>query len=180
MARRCVRWTDAEDAVLRNNAGGWPLGDERWARALPGRTDAAIRHRMCLKGLSGATRSVPWSVGDLAKVYLNYHRHPKTWHGWGALLDVPRAAASIQFAACRLGALRGVPPALSTAEVADCARLAERAARASGRSKTACLAAAIRLATRRKLMAGNGDVAEMPPSGNEGRAAGRERVVSSK
>ena len=180
MAGACARWTDAEDAVLRNNAGGWPLGDARWARALPGRTDDAIRRRMQRMGLSGATRSLPWSVGDLAKVYLNYHLHPKTWHGWGSLLDVPRAAASIQFAACRLGALRGVPPALSTAEVAECARLAERAARKSGRSKTECLAVAIRLATRRKLMAGNGDAAEMPARSHESRAAGRERVVSSK
>lgn len=180
MAGACVRWTDAEDAVLRNNAGEWPLGDPRWTRALPGRTDDAIRRRMQRMGLSGATRCVPWSVGDLAKVYLNYHRHPKAWDGWGRLLVVPRSASAIQQASTVLGAFRDMPPALSTAEVAWCARLAERAARASGRSEASCLAAALRLATRRKRMTGKCDAAEMPPSGHEGRAAGRERVESSK
>lgn len=157
MARACARWTDAEDAVLRNNAGEWPLGDPRWLRALPGRTDDAIRRRMQRMRLSGATRCMPWSTADLAKVYLNYHRHPKTWDGWGRLLDVPRSANAIQQASTVLGAFRDAPPALSTSEVQGCARLAERAARASGRSEASCFAAALRLATRRKRMAGHGD-----------------------
>lgn len=175
-----ARWTDAEERVLRSNAGEWPLGDPRWLRALPGRTDAAIRRRMQRIGLSAATMCVPWAMEDLAAVYLNYHRFPKDWDGWGRLLGVPRSAAAIQQEATVLGALRDVPPALSTAEVDECARLARRASRASGRSEASCLAAALRLATRRKRMAGRADVAGMPVRGHEGRAAWRERVLSSK